>query len=705
MTTSKYLPEGWNGWDAITGVKTMNRIQFWEWFAKQSNQYQKMFKIWDEVTVYKFILDRAKAKKVVNMHGLWQDAGLYVSRWAKTEDMADGIKIVDEIISLIRKGVTPNATPWNRKLLEPKPKKNGGRKETPKEIFRKYKNFPKDVSKEFYNEAITTTVKQLWESMLDLDPREYLKEALAVTKERVYTDIQESIKGRFKDELLEVDAMDKNQSIDYTGKVIHDGKESALTLHQKLIAVYAKKHTGFIDLADAGAGKSDAVLNTISYLDTKINVIIAPASIINNKQWQRYISNAFKNASIYMNKDVFSKSFTRNINRDRRNNRRVFYLVSYSFVSGQKGQTILNRLQSQNPDFICIDEGQRTKVRDETKKSKCRIKIQNMLTKIRTQSKRIKVLMLTATPVPNTVSEAKSLVDLVIGKKREFNKISTFNSLQNMAEMHVALGLHSLRYAKRYKNKRGNPIKCITETHKVSANYNLKGSVKSMRDQSFLGLEQIALEAKLPYMMKELKKRKNKVIIFTKFVTGIVPRIAEACEENGITYTFYTGSDKRGLDSNAEFFNGAQVLIASAALSEGIDRLQDYCHELWIVSQGWTHTEQEQTKGRIYRTGQEHTVRVLIIEATVNGVEYDKVVKSNRISYKGKIHDIVTNGLMPNEISLPDYTIKKIIDGMIIGQPRNTRKKLPDKVVKRLEKIGSGRLKARERRKHDKKKK
>ena len=60
---------------------------------------------------------------------------------------------------------------------------------------------------------------------------------------------------------------------------------------------------------------------------------------------------------------------------------------------------------------------------------------------------------------------------------------------------------------------------------------------------------------------------------------------------------------------------------------------------------------------------------------------------------------------MPNEISLPDYTIKKIIDGMIIGQPRNTRKKLPDKTIKRLEKIGSGRLKARERRKHDKKKK
>ena len=51
MTKDKKFIEGWNGWDAITGVKTMNRIQFWEWFAKQSRQYQKMFKIWDEVTV------------------------------------------------------------------------------------------------------------------------------------------------------------------------------------------------------------------------------------------------------------------------------------------------------------------------------------------------------------------------------------------------------------------------------------------------------------------------------------------------------------------------------------------------------------------------------------------------------------------------------------------------------------------------------
>ena len=188
-------------------------------------------------------------------------------------------------------------------------------------------------------------------------------------------------------------------------------------------------------------------------------------------------------------------------------------------------------------------------------------------------------------------------------------------------------------------------------------------------------------------------------------MTGIVNRIAEACEDNNISYTFYTGTDKSGLTGKQEFYNGAQVLIASAAISEGIDRLQDYCHELWFVGQGWTWAEAEQTKGRIYRTGQTKPVKIIIFEAEINGVEYDRIVKSNRISSKGTIHKMITNGVMPPKITPPEYTMKKLIAQVIKGQPSGKGKKLPVKTVKRLEAMAARTLKAKAKRNHGRKKK
>ena len=454
-------------------------------------------------------------------------------------------------------------------------------------------------------------------------------------------------------------------------------------------------------------------------MDTKFNLIIAPAGIINNCQWEDYIKNAFKNASIYKNNDVYNKNFKKNISKDQKNKRRIFYLLSYNFISNSNGKVILGRLKKQILEqkgdykncFICIDEGQRTKVRDDKNESKCRVKLENMLTEVRAVKPKIKVLMLTATPVPNTVSECKSLLTLVTGTKKGYSKITTYNNIQNMARMRKELALHSLRYAKKYRNKRGNILSKIVETQSVYQNYNLEGHVKTMKSQGFLGMEQITLEVKIPMMLKMLKAKpkSEKVIIFTKYVTGITDRIAEACDTHKISYSYYTGTDKSGLTGDKDFYNGAQVLIASSAISEGIDRLQDYCHELWFIGQGWTWTEKEQTIGRIYRTGQTKPVKIITFEATINGVEYDKLVKSNRISYKGTIHEMITNGVMPNNMMPPEYTMKKLIAQVIKGQPTGKGEKLPSKTIKRLESMASKSLKAKavrkQRMKHGKKKK
>ena len=701
----------WKDWQFHTGVKKMTRLEFWELFQRNYKANIPMFRYWDGVLMYGFIMKQAEANKVQNMNGIYNDAGLYISRWVEMDDIVQGIAVVDEIVGLIKKGKTPNSRPWNRKILEPKHRKKPKEIPTPASTFRElrdWKNIPHDA---FYWNTVKITGKKMWESFLDLESVEYIQALRDLLKEKSHNDIQKDIKERFEAEVLFIDDAEKEWSDDYNGSVIHDGKASELTLHQKLMPIFLRRNTGFIDLSDPGAGKSDGALHTIANLNTKFNLIVAPAGIINNCQWEDYIKNAFKNATVYKNNDVFSKNFKKNISKDKKNKRRVFYLLSYNFISNSSGNTILNRLKKQGIDFVCVDEGQRTKVRDDKNESKCRRKLENMLTEVRAVKPKIKVLMLTATPVPNTVSECKSLLTLVTGTKKGYDKISTYNNIQNMARMREALALHSLRFAKKYRSKRGNILSKIEKTEKVSQSYNLEGHVKTMKDQGFLGMEQIALEVKLPMMIEKLKAKpkSEKVIIFTKYVTGITNRIAEACDANNISCTFYTGSDKSGLTGSKDFYNGAQVLIASSAISEGIDRLQDYCHELWFIGQGWTWTEREQTIGRIYRTGQTKPVKVLTFEAEINGVEYDKVVKSNRISYKGTIHEMITNGVMPAKISPPEYTMKKLIAQVIKGQPTGKGKKLPIKTVKRLEQMASRSLKAKAarklRKKHDKKKK
>ena len=323
----------------------MTRLEFWELFQRNYKANIPMFRYWDGVLMYGFIMKQAEANKVQNMNGIYHDAGLYISRWVEIEDIVHGIDVVDEIVRLIKKGETPNSRPWNRKILEPKHRKKPKEIPTPASTFRElrdWKDIPHDA---FYWGTVKITGKKMWESFLDLEPIEYTKAVLDLLKEKEHNDIQRDIKKRFSEEYDSIENAEKDWSSDYNGTVMHDGKASELTLHQKLMPIFLRRNVGFIDLSDPGAGKSDGALHTIANLNTKFNLIVAPAGIINNCQWQDYIKNAFKSASVYKNNDVFGKNFKKDIRKDKKNKRRIFYLLSYNFISNSNGNLILSRLK------------------------------------------------------------------------------------------------------------------------------------------------------------------------------------------------------------------------------------------------------------------------------------------------------------------------------------------------------------------------
>ena len=113
--------------------------------------------------------------------------------------------------------------------------------------------------------------------------------------------------------------------------------------------------------------------------------------------------------------------------------------------------------------------------------SRVRARVENMLTKIR-KIRKIKVLMLTATPVVNTVYEAKSLLQLITGEK--FKDVSNFNSTYNLVKMHVKLKEFSIRYDKVY------PVDITEDDICCEANIQLSPHSKLLNDVGWLGMEQ-----------------------------------------------------------------------------------------------------------------------------------------------------------------------------------------------------------------------
>ena len=60
-------------------------------------------------------------------------------------------------------------------------------------------------------------------------------------------------------------------------------------------------------------------------------------------------------------------------------------------------------------------------------------------------------------------------------------------------------------------------------------------------------MDQIALvEAKMPKIIEEIKQTpaNEKIILFTKYVTGMVDVMAEELEKNNFSCTYFTGSRK-----------------------------------------------------------------------------------------------------------------------------------------------------------------
>ena len=112
-------------------------------------------------------------------------------------------------------------------------------------------------------------------------------------------------------------------------------------MHQRVSALYAWKK-GFIDLGDTGVGKTFSALASVALRNSMKTLIVCPANLITNGQWETNIKNSFKGAAVYSQHEIIDME-------KKRKKRREFYLVSFQTLSMSTGDKICLLYTSPSP--------------------------------------------------------------------------------------------------------------------------------------------------------------------------------------------------------------------------------------------------------------------------------------------------------------------------------------------------------------------
>lgn len=405
-----------------------------------------------------------------------------------------------------------------------------------------------------------------------------------------------------------------------------DGKITAPNLMQKLAAVWLRNQKRMLNLSLTGTGKTIGGILSSRIIDAKLTVIICPLDTIPN--WNAEIKHTFPDSKVTI------KNF--NPYWETIDTGHHYILLNHEmFQQPTTAADIRQLLERFRVDLVIVDEIHRCKQRDDDP-SKRRQMVLALITNAAEINPDLHVLGMSATPVINNLKEGKSLVELVTGLERaDLGERATLNNCMRLHQAFVTLGIRSRVKPKITINRITIPVDC-TEF------------VEEIRDKgtSVLKMEQILTRARIPVILNEIKP---KTIIYTHYVEGIIDQLQAALEAQGWTVGFHLGGDKSGRDS---FINGStDVLIASSAMSVGVDGFQRVCDRLILNIPPWTSAELEQLEGRLNRQGQIHETLTIISPVTYGHDRGERWSwdegRLARLQNKQTIADAAVDGVMP----------------------------------------------------------
>lgn len=371
---------------------------------------------------------------------------------------------------------------------------------------------------------------------------------------------------------------------------------------QKLLSIMVTNNKRFLNLSLTGTGKTIGSILAVESIGAKLIIVVCENSTLDG--WQAQIKACVSRAVVYIKpsksqiEDAGNSScWDINVSEEEFSRENSIYLVfNHESFQQQKSSQLVKWLVDWKIDAIILDEIHRYKQRGMFE-SKRRKNIHDLIIESEKTNQDLRVIGSTATPVINSVQECYSLLELVTSSYLNKNSKPT---ISNCINLHQQLVINSIRI------KSKPSVKVNRSTMSVEINDDI---LEQLRENglSILGVERILTLARIPAILENIAP---KTIVYTHFVDQIVESLIESI---GGKYSVgvFIGEDKSGLEG---FVNGStDVLIASKAIAIGTDGLQNICSNLVINIPPWSSSELEQLEGRIYRTGQNADINVVMI--------------------------------------------------------------------------------------------
>jgi len=407
------------------------------------------------------------------------------------------------------------------------------------------------------------------------------------------------------------------------------------SLMQKLSVFQLKKNRRFANWCGTGAGKTNSALIATRETNSRITVIICPNSV--KQSWVDAINAIYPNNTNIINyksaKDIIEFDRTKF-------NYIIIHYEKFSVNNKNQGKPMIDKLLSMNKiDFICIDEIQFAKSCSSTEGSNRRECIKFFRLEAQKQNPDLYVYGMTATPVINSISEARSLIELITGEQHP--EIGDTVTINNCYQANKWLSIIGFRFIPNYG------INVDEKFIHINADELAEDIVNS---NGFIDIESILVDKKLSdkNVLKELTPG---TIVYCQYKKEIINKIIKRFNELGISFVKYTGDESNELrEENKKLFikKKADILLASSPISTGVNGLQEVSNKIVVISYPWTGAEWDQLIGRINRQGSNFDKVTIIhphVYISTNSGEWNYDERRwNIIKNKKTLSDVVVDG-------------------------------------------------------------
>ena len=225
------------------------------------------------------------------------------------------------------------------------------------------------------------------------------------------------------------------------------------------------------------------------------------------------IKKTFPDSIIQKRKEAFNEKYDEY--------RHKYLIINYDLFSQPYSSNLVLKLVKQRIDFVVLDEIHFTKKREKIDESKRRHVIEGMMTKITTNNTDVYILGMSATPVISELEEGKSLLQLITHK--EYNDVSTRPIIHNAVTLYKKVSLISIRKIPQYPIIPPKDVIVEVDIRKCDIN------IKKLKNNP-LEIELLTIDSKIPEIIKHIQ---GPTIIYTQYVTGIIPKLRKAVQAAG----------------------------------------------------------------------------------------------------------------------------------------------------------------------------